>query len=94
MLETGLSQALVAYACNPSYSGGGDQEKSQPWADNSQTLSWKKPNTTMFLLPAAGDQHLFLLSSHFNNVMPYLVPKCFMLLLNSFCPLKVPVKQE
>jgi hypothetical protein len=70
------------------------RKKANPGQIIHKTLSWKKPNTTMFLLPAAGDQHLFLLSSHFNNVMPYLVPKCFMLLLNSFCPLKVPVKQE
>jgi hypothetical protein len=55
VISTGLkilhsSQVLVADACNPSYSGGRDQEdhsSSQPPSNSSQDLISKKPITKM-----------------------------------------------
>jgi hypothetical protein len=48
--ETAIGQVPVAHSCNPSYSGGRDQEDQEDWgskptpAKNShKTLSWKNP---------------------------------------------------
>jgi hypothetical protein len=48
IIKNGDSQKLVAYACNPSYSGGRDQENCSlkpVWANSSQDPVLKISNT-------------------------------------------------
>jgi hypothetical protein len=47
-IKSSWGWALVAHACNPSYSGGSDQEDlsaKSAWANSSQDPILKKPNT-------------------------------------------------
>jgi hypothetical protein len=52
---------LVASACNPSFSGGRDQEhhvQSQPWANSSLDHISKKPNTKKGWQNGSSIEHL------------------------------------